>query len=112
MARTRSTKSSRAAASKNGPKPFCRMLPRMVPQLPASVTSNPLRVAAIILSRAKWVNGTVLHYGFFRSGHFAVPKAQADAAKIDEAPPNIDPSDEIKRIIDESLNAQPAEDAK
>src|SRR5512143_156256 len=81
MARTRSTKSYKAAASKKGPKPFCRMLPRTVPQFSASVTANPLRVAAIILSRAKWVNGTVLHYGFFRSGHFAVPKAQADAVR-------------------------------
>jgi hypothetical protein len=30
-------------------------------------------------------------------------KAQADEAGIPEAPPNVDPSDEIKRIIDESL---------
>jgi hypothetical protein len=31
-------------------------------------------------------------------------KAQADAADIPPAPENIDPSDEVKRIIDESLN--------
>lgn len=39
-------------------------------------------------------------------------KARADEAGVDEAPPKIDPSDEIKRIIDESLNRQPAEDPK
>ncbi len=31
-------------------------------------------------------------------------KTQADAAAIPEAPPKIDPSDEVKRIIDESLH--------
>jgi hypothetical protein len=37
-------------------------------------------------------------------------KAQADAAEIPPEPENIDPSDEVKRIIDEGLNApQPAE---
>jgi hypothetical protein len=33
-------------------------------------------------------------------------KAQADAANIPPAPENIDPSDEVKRIIDEALNQQ------
>jgi hypothetical protein len=33
-------------------------------------------------------------------------KAQADEANIPDVPENIDPSDEIKRIIDESLNQQ------
>jgi len=43
--------------------------------------ADPLRAAAIILTRSKWVNGTVLHYSFYTSGHFAVPKIQADAIR-------------------------------
>jgi hypothetical protein len=39
-------------------------------------------------------------------------KAQADAANIPAEPENIDPSDEVKRIIDESLNADHVEDSK
>jgi hypothetical protein len=39
-------------------------------------------------------------------------KAQADAADIPPAPENIDPSDEVKRIIDESLNEERVEVAK
>jgi hypothetical protein len=42
----------------------------------------------------------------------AEAKKQADEAGIDEAPPKVDPSDEIKRIVDENLNGQPAEDSK
>jgi len=45
------------------------------------VAADPRRAEAILLSRAKWMNGTVLHYCFFHSGHFAVPKAQADAVR-------------------------------
>src|SRR5262245_23869578 len=33
------------------------------------------------LQQSKWVNGTVLHYCFFKSGHFSVPKTQADAVR-------------------------------
>jgi len=29
---------------------------------------------AIISTKSKWANGTVLHYAFFSAGHFAVPK--------------------------------------
>jgi hypothetical protein len=39
-------------------------------------------------------------------------KTQADAANISAAPENIDPSDEVKRIIDESLNQQELEVSK
>jgi hypothetical protein len=45
------------------------------------VTADPRRAAAIILGRAKWANGTALHYCFFDAGHFAVPKKQADAVR-------------------------------
>jgi hypothetical protein len=43
--------------------------------------ADPGRAAAILAVGSKWVNSTVLHYGFFTSGHFAVPKAQADAVR-------------------------------
>jgi hypothetical protein len=40
------------------------------------------RAAAIILTKSKWVNGTVLHYCFFGgTSHYAVPKKQADAIR-------------------------------
>jgi hypothetical protein len=58
---------------------FCRMLPRTVPQLRPSVIADPRRAAAIISTNSKWVDGTVLHYGFLSKGHFAVPGKQADA---------------------------------
>ena len=63
-------------------KPLCANLPRSVPPLSASVSSDQRRVAAIIAGRFKWVNGTVLHYSFFGgNSHFAVPKVQADAVR-------------------------------
>jgi hypothetical protein len=39
------------------------------------------RAAAILSTTSKWVNGTVLHYCFFTSGHFSTPKKQADAVR-------------------------------
>jgi len=70
------------ARRKPGLKPLCRNLPRPVPQLPPEVAADPRRSAAILSSRSKWVNGTVLHYGFFGTGsHFNVPKTQADAVR-------------------------------
>ena len=82
MARARSSRSSRARTTPRGVKPLCRNLPRPVPRLPPAVTSDPRRTAAILSSRSKWVNGTVLHYCFFGGGsHFAVPKIQADAIR-------------------------------
>jgi hypothetical protein len=62
-------------------KPFCRMLPRTLPQLRPAVMADPHRAAAIISTNSKWVNGTVLHYCFFTKGHFAVPAKQADAVR-------------------------------
>ena len=44
--------------------------------------ANSLRAEAIIRTRLKWVNGTVLHYCFFGgSSRYAVPKKQADAIR-------------------------------
>ena len=62
-------------------KPFCANVPRPVRRLPDEVSNDALRASAILSTRTKWVNGTVLHYCFFTSGHFAVPKAQADAVR-------------------------------
>src|SRR3954470_9386731 len=82
MARSRKSQTSRSTAAAYLPKPRCRNLPRRVPPLPPSVASDPRRAAAIILTKAKWMNGTVLHYSFFGGGsHFAVPKKQADAVR-------------------------------
>jgi hypothetical protein len=57
------------------------MLPRTIPALSPIVMSDPARVAAIVMTNSKWVNGTVLHYSFFTKGHFAVPIKQADAVR-------------------------------
>jgi hypothetical protein len=82
MARPRSSRSYKATPSNDTPKPRCRNLPRPVPQLPPSVLADPRRAAAILSTRSKWVNGTVLHYCFFGGGsHFSVPKVQADAIR-------------------------------
>jgi hypothetical protein len=44
--------------------------------------ADPRRAAAILSTRSKWVNGTVLHYCFFGGGsHFSVPKVQAAAIR-------------------------------
>lgn len=40
---------------------------------------------------------------------FEVAKAEADKAGIPEAPQTVDPSDELKRIVDEALGELPAE---
>jgi hypothetical protein len=70
------------AAGKPTGKPFCSVAPRPKPQLPAEVMANPLRARAILNGQSKWLNGTVLHYCFFKgTSRFAVPKAQADAVR-------------------------------
>jgi hypothetical protein len=62
-------------------KPLCKNLPRIPRQLSPAVTVNPLRAFAILSTQSKWVNGTVLHYCFFTSGHYSVPKMQANAIR-------------------------------
>ena len=82
MARPRSSRSYKATPSTLTRKPLCRNLPRPVPQLPAKVMADPRRAAAILSTRSKWVNGTVLHYCFIGGGsRFSVPKVQADAVR-------------------------------
>jgi hypothetical protein len=80
MARTRASRGAKAPAPPLQ-KPLCRNLPRPVPHLAPAVMADPRRMRAIISSKSKWLNGTVLHYCFFRSGHFSVPKKQADAIR-------------------------------
>src|SRR5436190_1675143 len=82
MPRAQNSRSSKAAPSKYTTKPFCRNLPRPVPPLPPAVAADPRRAAAILSTRTKWLNGTVLHYCFFGGGsNLAVPKVQADAVR-------------------------------
>ena len=69
------------SAGSRSAKPFCSNGPRPVRQLPDRVHLDPGRARAILAGSSKWVNGTVLHYCFFTSGHFAVPKAQAAAVR-------------------------------
>jgi hypothetical protein len=74
----------RWAAEKHVPseaKKLCSNLHRPVRALPAAVTADPRRAAAILMTNSKWANGTVLHYCFFGSGHYSVPKTQADAVR-------------------------------
>jgi len=82
MARARSRTYTRRPSQTIRPaKRFCALLPRTLPPLSPAVLGNPLRAAAIIETKSKWLNGTVLHYCFYMSGHFAVPKIQADAVR-------------------------------
>src|SRR5262245_49179817 len=72
----------RASGSNHAPKPRCRNLPRPIPPLSTEASADPRRAAAILSTRSKWLNGTVLHYCFFDGGsRYAVPKKQADAIR-------------------------------
>jgi len=82
MARARRSRPKKATPSSPTTKPFCRNPPRPVPDLPGHVMANSHRAAAILRTRLKWMNGTVLHYCFFRgSSRYSVPKKQADAIR-------------------------------
>jgi hypothetical protein len=76
------TTAKKAAPTHPMGKLLCSTPPRPQPQLPAAVAGNPRRARAIVLTRSKWLNGTVLHYCFFNgNSHFAVPQAQAEAVR-------------------------------
>jgi hypothetical protein len=81
MARAQTSSAPKANAASKGTKKLCSNLPRTLPTLPASVMADPQRASAIILTQAKWANGTVLHYCFYDSGHYAVPDTQAEAIR-------------------------------
>ena len=71
----------KSAIAQGQKRPLCQNGPRVPAQLSATVMTDPGRANAIIATQSKWVNGTVLHYCFFTSDHFAVPKVQADAVR-------------------------------
>ena len=82
MAPARRSRSRKPASSAPTSKPFCRNPQRAVPDLPAHVAADARRARAIINTKGKWLNGTVLHYCFFGAGtRYAVPKVQADAIR-------------------------------
>ncbi len=82
MARSSIPKSRKKAGTATANKPLCSTAPRPSPKLADAVTMDSRRTRAIILGRAKWLNGTVLHYCFFTgASHYAVPKVQADAVR-------------------------------
>jgi hypothetical protein len=65
------------AGAPGAPLRYCAAPPTPVRQLPPEVAANPDRMRAIIASASKWMNNTVLHYGFFKSGAWKVPPEQA-----------------------------------
>ena len=82
MARARRSRPKKATRSRPTTKPFCSIPARPVPDLAPHVMANTNRAAAIIRTRLKWVNGTVIHYCFFGgSSRYAVPKTQAAAIR-------------------------------
>jgi hypothetical protein len=76
--KTAAPKKNRAASQ---PKPLCLNPPRPLAQLSPAAAADPNRQSAIFLGQSKWANGTVLHYCFFTSGKYSVPKVQADAVR-------------------------------
>jgi Astacin (Peptidase family M12A) len=56
---------------------YCSAPPAPVLELTPEVAANPSRQRAIIVSANKWMNHTVLHYAFFKSGRWKVPPEQA-----------------------------------
>lgn len=81
MASARNGDSSRKPETARPPRPLCSTAPRPRPDLDRAVANDRRRAAAIAIGRAKWLNKTVLHYCFFRNGHFAVPDTQSAAIR-------------------------------
>ncbi len=77
---SRTSKSVKSRAAE--PRPLCGNPRRTLPSLSPTVTANPHRTAAILSTRAKWMNGTVLHYCFFAlPSPIGVPPVQAAAVR-------------------------------
>src|SRR4051812_4740834 len=84
MSAPSSSYASRTATPSARPaqKPLCGTAPRIQRVLPALIANDPRRARALLLVGSKWLNRTVLHYGFFAGdSHYAVPRAQADAVR-------------------------------
>jgi hypothetical protein len=56
---------------------YCAAPPAPVLEFPPEVAANPSRQRAIIEASSKWMNNTVLHYAFFKTGEWKVPPEQA-----------------------------------
>ncbi|MBS1695559.1 MAG: hypothetical protein JST91_25430 [Actinobacteria bacterium] len=56
---------------------YCSAPPAPEVALPPGVAVNSDRERAIIATKRKWVNRTILHYAFFATGPWAVPQEQA-----------------------------------
>ena len=69
----------RRAATQEATSPlnYCSAPPPSVLEFTPEVAANPSRQRAIIASAKKWVNNTVLHYAFFKTGRWKVPPEQA-----------------------------------
>jgi len=62
--------------------PLCSTPPKPKPQLPPAVMADLSRARAVIATRGKWMNRTVLHYGFIKDGsHYHVPDEQVDVVR-------------------------------
>lgn len=85
MATKKSAKRTKAPSAKRPAKiakPFCSIPPRPKPQLSEAIASDVLRAAAILSTRGKWANKTVLHYCFFTgNSRYKVPNVQANAIR-------------------------------
>ena len=85
MATKKSARRAKAQSAKRPAKigkPFCSIPPRPKPQLSEAVASDALRAAAILSTRGKWANKTVLHYCFFTgNSRYKVPNVQANAIR-------------------------------
>jgi Astacin (Peptidase family M12A) len=77
----RASNAKKPAVLRGQKRSLCNNGPRVPAQLSPTVMADLSRARAIIATQSKWVNGTVLHYCFFTTGHFAVPKMQADAVR-------------------------------
>ena len=82
---TRSTTKARSdgGGTQRAAKPvqYCSAPPPPVRQFSPEVLSDPPRQRAIIAAANKWVNNTVLHYAFFKTGSWKVPAEQATVVR-------------------------------
>lgn len=66
-----------ATGEASAPLNYCSTPAPSVIEFTTEVASNPSRQRAIIASAKKWMNNTVLHYAFFKTGQWKVPPEQA-----------------------------------
>jgi hypothetical protein len=66
-------------AAKDQVVPLCDVRGQTPPALPPGISVE--RARAVLVTRSKWVNGTVLHFYLFGKGPWAGPKKQCDAVR-------------------------------